>query len=88
VTGIAKTTVHEVISYLNFCKVSTRWDLKMITEAHRRKRISALLENLCLYQDGESFVDSIINGKCNMGLRVHPRVQNTFHDLETSSFTH
>jgi hypothetical protein len=63
VTGIAKSTVHEIVSCINFCKVSARWVMKMLTEEHKRKRMSPSLENLCLYQDGELFVDSIVNGK-------------------------
>jgi hypothetical protein len=38
VTGILKSTVHEIISDLNFCKVSACWVLKMLTEEYKRKR--------------------------------------------------
>jgi hypothetical protein len=63
VTGIAKSTVHKIISDLNFRKVSAHWVPKMLTEEHRSKRMAALLENLCCYQDEEeSFVESIIMG--------------------------
>jgi hypothetical protein len=34
----------------------------MLTKEHKRKRMAASLENLCLYQDGESFVESIVRG--------------------------
>jgi transposase len=72
-TGIAKSTVHEIISDLNFGKVSARLVLKMLTEEHKSKRMAASLENLCCYQDGESFMKSIITGDEN--LRVHPTVK-------------
>jgi histone-lysine N-methyltransferase SETMAR len=63
VTGIAKNTVHEIISDLNFRKVSARWVPKMITKEHKSRRRAALLEHLCRYQDeGESFLESIIKG--------------------------
>jgi hypothetical protein len=63
VTGIAKSTLHEIISDLNFCKASARRGPKMLTKEHKSKRMDASLENLCLYQDeGESFVESIITG--------------------------
>jgi outer membrane protein assembly factor BamA len=61
VTGIAKSTVHEIISCLNFRKVSARWVPK--TEGHKSKRMAASLENLYRYQDeGETFVESIVTG--------------------------
>jgi histone-lysine N-methyltransferase SETMAR len=63
VTGIAKSTDHEIISDSNFRKVSARWIPKMLSKQHKNKRIAALLENLCRYQDeGESFVESIVTG--------------------------
>jgi hypothetical protein len=63
VTGIAKSTAHEIISDLNFHKVSTRWVPKMLTEEHKSKRMAASLEKLCRYQDeGESFVESLVTG--------------------------
>jgi histone-lysine N-methyltransferase SETMAR len=63
VTDIAKSTVHEIISDLNFHKVSARWVPKMVTEEHKSKRMAASLENLCHYQvEGESFVESIVTG--------------------------
>jgi hypothetical protein len=37
VTGIAKGTVHEIISDLNFHKVSACWVPKMLTEEHKSK---------------------------------------------------
>jgi hypothetical protein len=43
VTGISKSTVHEIITDLNFCKVSARWVLKMLTKEHKSKRMDALL---------------------------------------------
>jgi predicted transcriptional regulator len=64
VTGIAKNNVHEIISDLNFCKVSARWVLKMLTEEHKSKRMAALLENLCCYQEeGESFMEIVTGDK-------------------------
>jgi hypothetical protein len=42
--GIAKNTVHEIISDLNFCKVSAHW----LTKEHESKRMATLLENLCI----------------------------------------
>jgi hypothetical protein len=45
VTGIAKNTLHELISGLNFCKLSACWVPKMLTEEHKSKRMAALLEN-------------------------------------------
>jgi hypothetical protein len=62
VTGTAKRTVHEIISDLNGLEVSAHWVLKMLTEEHKSKRMAALLENLCCYQDGESFMESIVTG--------------------------
>jgi hypothetical protein len=63
VTGIAKSTVHEIIPNLNFCKVSARWVPKTLTEKHKSKRMAASLENLCHNQhEGESFVESIVTG--------------------------
>jgi hypothetical protein len=63
VIRIAKSTVHEIISDLNFCKVSTCWVPKMLIKEHKSKRMAALLENLCCYQDeGESFVESLVTG--------------------------
>jgi predicted transcriptional regulator len=41
VTGIAKSTVHEIISDLNFGKMSARWVPKVLTEEHERKRMAA-----------------------------------------------
>jgi hypothetical protein len=62
VTGIAKGTVHEIISYLNFHKVSAHWVLIMLIE-HRSKRMAALFENLCHYQnEGESLMEIIVMG--------------------------
>jgi hypothetical protein len=43
VAGIAKSTVHEIIS-----EVSAHWVLKMLTEDTKAKE-AALLENLCHY---------------------------------------
>jgi hypothetical protein len=60
VTGIAKSTVHDIISDLNFCKMSVHWVPKILTEEHKSKRMAASLENLCCYQDGELFMESII----------------------------
>lgn len=51
VTGTAKSTVHGIISDLNFRKLSAHWVLKMLTKEHKSKRLAALLENLCRYQD-------------------------------------
>jgi hypothetical protein len=34
----------------------------MLIKEHKRKRMTSSLENLCYYQDGESFVDNIIRG--------------------------
>jgi predicted transcriptional regulator len=51
VSGIEKSTVHEIISDLNFRKVSACWVPKMLTEEHKSKRVAASLENLCCYQD-------------------------------------
>jgi hypothetical protein len=57
VTGIARSTVHEIISDLSFCKVSAHWVPKMLTGKQRSKRMAASLENLCRYQaEGELFV--------------------------------
>jgi hypothetical protein len=41
VTGIAKSTAHEIISDLDICKVSARWALKMLTKEHKDKRMAA-----------------------------------------------
>jgi hypothetical protein len=61
VTGIAKSTVHEIISDLDFRKVSACWVPKMPTEDHKSKRMAASLGNLCRYQDeGELFVKNIV----------------------------
>jgi hypothetical protein len=63
VTGISKNTVHETISDLNFCKVSSCWVLKILTEEHRNKRMAASLGNFCCYQDeGESFMERWVYG--------------------------
>jgi DNA-binding NarL/FixJ family response regulator len=68
VTGIAKSTVHIIISDLNFRKMPARWVPKMLTEEHRSKRMAASLENLCRYQDaGKSFVESIVTGDKTWG---------------------
>jgi hypothetical protein len=59
--SITKSTIHEIISGLNFHKVSAHLVLKMLTEEHKSKRMAAPFENVCHYQDeGESFVESII----------------------------
>jgi hypothetical protein len=34
----------------------------MLTKKHKSKRMASLFEHLCCYQDGESFVESIIKG--------------------------
>jgi hypothetical protein len=61
-TGISKSTVHEIISDLNFHKMSACWVPKLLTEEHESKRMAALLENLCCYQDDvESFMENIIS---------------------------
>jgi ribosomal protein L13 len=62
VMGIAKITVHEIIADLNSHKVLIRCVEKMLTKEHKSKRTAALLENLHHYQDGETFVESIIMG--------------------------
>jgi hypothetical protein len=63
VTGMTKSTVHEIISDLNFFKASACWVLKMFTKELKSIRIAASFENLCHYQDkGELFVESIIIG--------------------------
>jgi hypothetical protein len=62
VTGIAKSTVHENISDLNFRKVSARWLSKMLTQGHKSKRMASSLENLCHCQDEELFVENIVMG--------------------------
>jgi hypothetical protein len=61
VTGIAKSTVHGIISDLNFRKMPARWIPEIPTEKqHSSKRMAV---RLCLYQDeGESFVESIVTG--------------------------
>jgi hypothetical protein len=47
----------------------------MLTEEHKSKRMAALLENLCCYQDeGESFVENIIMGDEN-GFMSSPQSQ-------------
>jgi hypothetical protein len=61
--GIAKSTVHKIISDFNFRTVSVRWVPKMFTEEHKSNRMAASLGNLCCYQDeGESFVETIVTG--------------------------
>jgi hypothetical protein len=76
VTGIAESTVHGIISDLNFCKLSACWILKIFTEEHKSKRMAASLKNRSCYQDErESFIESIERKK-------------KLHDLQTSSFTH
>jgi hypothetical protein len=62
VAGIARSTVHEIITDLNFHKVSARWVPKMNTEEHKSKRMAASLENLCYQDEGESLMESIIKG--------------------------
>jgi hypothetical protein len=60
VTGVAESTVHGIISDLNFCKLSTCWILKIFTKELKSKRIAASLETLCHYQDeAELFIESI-----------------------------
>jgi hypothetical protein len=87
VTGIAKSNIHEIISALNFHKVSVHWAPKMLTQEHKSKRMAALLENLCCYQDeGESFVVRIIT-RDETWVHMFTRVKKKFHYLETSSFT-
>jgi hypothetical protein len=44
VTGIAGSTVHEIISDLNFHKVSACWVPEMLTEEHKSKRMAAKAE--------------------------------------------
>jgi hypothetical protein len=44
VTGIAKSTVHEITSDLNFPKLSASWVPKMLTERHKSERMAASLE--------------------------------------------
>jgi hypothetical protein len=61
VTVLQKNT-HEIISNLNFCKVSACQVPKMVTKKHKNKTMAASLENLCRYQEGESFVKSIVMG--------------------------
>jgi hypothetical protein len=56
VTGIAKSAVHEIISDLNFLKMSARWVPKMLTEEHKSERMAASLENLCRRRIVESIV--------------------------------
>jgi hypothetical protein len=64
VTGTAKSTVHDIISDLNFHKKSACQVPKMLTNEHKWKRMATSLENLCYYQDeGESFVESIVMGE-------------------------
>jgi hypothetical protein len=61
--GFEKCAVHKIISDLNFHKVCASLVPKMLTNDHKTKRITALLENVCQYQDeGELFVKSIITG--------------------------
>jgi hypothetical protein len=63
VTGIAESTVNEIISDLNFHKVSACRVPKMSAEEHKSKRMATSLENLCCYQDeAESFMEKIVTG--------------------------
>jgi hypothetical protein len=63
VTGITKRTIHENILDLNMHTVSACWVLKKLNKEHKSKRMVALLENLCHYEDKrESFVESILMG--------------------------
>jgi hypothetical protein len=63
VTGIAKSTVHEINSDINFNKASARRVPKIPIEEHKSKRTAASLQNLWHYQDEqESFVESIVTG--------------------------
>lgn len=52
VTVITKCIIHEIISDLNFCKVSTYWVPEMLTKEHKNKRMSAVFETVWHYQDG------------------------------------
>jgi hypothetical protein len=54
VTGIAKSTAHEIISDLNICNLSACWVPEMLAEEHKSKIVGASLENLCCYQDAAS----------------------------------
>jgi hypothetical protein len=51
VTGIAKSTVHEIISDLNIRKLPALWVSEMLTEEHKSKIIAAVVENVSCYQD-------------------------------------
>jgi hypothetical protein len=63
VTGIVISTMHKIISDLNFCSLSPHWVPRMLAEKHKSRRMAPLLENLCHCQNkGESFVESIITG--------------------------
>jgi hypothetical protein len=39
VTDIGKSTVHEIISYLNYHKVSAHWIMKMFIEERKAKEL-------------------------------------------------
>jgi predicted transcriptional regulator len=51
VTGIAKSTVREIISDLNSHKMSALWVPKMLTKEHKSRRTAASIENLYHYQE-------------------------------------
>jgi hypothetical protein len=73
VAVIAKSTVHEIISDLNFHKVSACWVPKMLTEEHKSKRTGASFENLCRYQDeGELYIESIVTGDETWVFKFNP----------------
>jgi predicted transcriptional regulator len=71
VIDIAKSTVHEIISDLNFHEVSARW----VPKTHKSKRMAASLENRCHYQnEGESFVENIVT-EMKRGFTSSPQSQ-------------
>jgi histone-lysine N-methyltransferase SETMAR len=85
-TGIAKSTGHEINLDLNFCKVSARWIPKMLTEEHKSQRRAASLENICCYQNEEElFVECIVMGDETWVYEFTPESKRNF--ISNHSYT-
>lgn len=61
---ISRSLLHEVVTdHLGYKKMCARWVPKVLTDAHKTKRMGAALEFLTLYdQDGEHFLNRIVTG--------------------------
>jgi hypothetical protein len=71
---VSKTTIHEAVTEeLGYRKLCASWLPKMLTDDHKTKRMGSTLKFLTrCAQEGDEFLDSIVNGDDTWGFHHTP----------------